>query len=160
MNIIEIFGHLGADAETRFTPSGQKVTTLRVACNTKRGGKEETLWWQVTLWGDSYDKILPYLKKGSAIIVVGEMSKPEIYTDKEGRTQVSLRMTAEFLRFSPFGRPDRPAGETQQSGYAGQTAGNLQMNSGGFSDGGFSAGSAGYAGAAVQQETEEDSMPF
>ena len=40
MNIIEIMGNLGADAETRFTPSGQKVTNLRIASSVRRGGKD------------------------------------------------------------------------------------------------------------------------
>jgi single-strand DNA-binding protein len=114
MIIIQIAGRLGRDAETRFTPSGQKVTTLTVATNVRKGGKDETVWWRVTIWGDRFDKIMPYLKKGSAVIVVGEMGKPEIWTDKEGRPQISLEITAEIVRFSPFGNPDRAAQEQQQ----------------------------------------------
>lgn len=117
MIIIEIAGHLGADPEVRYTPGGQKVTSIRVATNTRKSGKEETVWWRVTIWGDRFDKMMPYLKKGSAIIVIGEMSKPEIYTDKEGRPQVSLDITAEMIRFSPFGRTDRSG---QEQGAASQ----------------------------------------
>lgn len=111
MIIIEIAGHLGADPEARFTPGGQKVTTLRVATNTRRGGKDETVWWRVTIWGERFDKMMPYIKKGSAIIVVGEMGKPEIYTDKEGRPQVSLDLTAEMIRFNPFGKSEKSGQE-------------------------------------------------
>ncbi|MCK4934394.1 MAG: single-stranded DNA-binding protein [Simkaniaceae bacterium] len=108
MNHIMVAGHLGADPESRVTPSGQKVTTLRVAANQRRGGKEETIWWKITLWGDQFDKVLSYFKKGSSIIVYGEMSKPEIYTDREGNPQVSLNVTASQISFSPFGRTDKP----------------------------------------------------
>lgn len=114
MNIIEIMGHLGADPETRVTPSGQKVTSFRVATNVRKGGKEETVWYRVTIWGDRFDKMMPYLKKGSAIIVVGELGKPEIYTDREGKNQISLEITAEFIRFSPFGRSGGDKQNTQQ----------------------------------------------
>lgn len=114
MNFIQIAGHLGADVETRFTPSGQKVTTLRVATNSRRNGKEETIWWRVTLWGDRFDKMLPYLKKGTAIIVVGEIQKPEIYTDKMGQPQISLDITAEFIRFSPFGKGERSSNSNSE----------------------------------------------
>jgi single-strand DNA-binding protein len=107
MNVIQIAGHLGADVETRFTPDGQKVSTIRVATNIRRNGKDETIWWRVSLWGDRFDKMLPYLKKGSSIIVVGEVVRAEVYTDREGRQQVSLEVRAEFLRFSPFGKTDR-----------------------------------------------------
>lgn len=116
MNLLQIAGHLAADPETRFTPNGQKVTTFRTAVNGKKGGKEFTMWWRVTVWGEN--RLLPYLKKGSAVIVVGEMHKPEIYTDKEGRPQVSLEMTAEVVRFSPFGKGER-TGEQQQQGNMG-----------------------------------------
>jgi single-strand DNA-binding protein len=107
MNLVQIAGHLGADAETRFTPNGQKVTNLRVAVNSRRNNKDETIWWRVTIWGDRFDKLLPYLKKGSAVIIVGEMSKPEIYTDKDGNPQVTLNMTAEMIKFSPFGKSEK-----------------------------------------------------
>ena len=118
MIIVEIAGRLGRDAETRFTQSGQKVTTLTVATNVRKAGKDETVWWRVTIWGDRFDKMMPYLKKGSAVIVIGEMNKPEIWTDKEGRPQVSLEITAEIIRFSPFGNPDRPAQESPSGNYA------------------------------------------
>lgn len=114
MNLLQIAGHLGADAEERFTSTGKRVITLRVAAKTRQGGKEETNWWRVTIWGDRFDKMLPYLKKGSGVIVVGEMSKPETYVDKNGETQISLNMTAEMIKFSPFGRTDRAEGGGQQ----------------------------------------------
>lgn len=128
MIIVQIAGRLGKDAESRFTPSGQKVTTMTLATNIRKAGKDETVWWRVTVWGDRYDKMLPYLKKGAALIVVGEMSKPDIWTDKEGRPQVSLELTAEIIRFSPFGgngserspqdaNTANAANQTSQSGY-------------------------------------------
>ena len=106
MNQTTIAGHLGADPEVRFTSSNQKVTTLRVAAKTRKGSKEDTIWWKVTIWGEQFDKMITYLKKGSPIIVVGEMNKPEIFTDREGKPQVSMSLTASNLLFSPFGKPD------------------------------------------------------
>jgi single-strand DNA-binding protein len=118
MNQITIAGHLGADPEVRFTSSGQKVTTLRVAARARRSGKDETIWWKVTIWGEQFDKMIPYFKKGSPIIVVGELNKPEIFTDREGRPQVSMSITALNIMFSPFGRPDSqtPAEGSTESG--------------------------------------------
>lgn len=107
MNFIQIMGHLGADAVTRFTPSGQKVTNFNVATNVRRGGKDETVWYKVVIWGDRFDKMLPYVKKGTGIVVMGELGKPEVYTDKEGRTQITLEVTADTIRFSPFGKSEK-----------------------------------------------------
>ncbi len=120
MIVIQVAGRLGRDPESRFTASGQKVTSLSLATTIKRSGKEETVWWRITLWGDRFDKLLPHLKKGSALIVIGEMGRPpEIYTDKEGKQQVSLELTAEIVRFSPFGGgQERPAQQEHQQSQA------------------------------------------
>jgi len=105
MNLLTIAGNLGADPEVRFTTNGQKVTSFRVGT---RGRKADiTIWWRVTVWGDSFDKMISFLKKGSAVIVTGEMDKPEIFTDKEGKQHISLNLTASNIKFSPFGRSDR-----------------------------------------------------
>ncbi len=83
MNTLYLAGHLGADPEVRYTSSGQKVTLLRVAAKARRSGKDETIWWRVTIWGEQFDKMLAHLKKGSAVIVIGDLAKPEIYTDRD-----------------------------------------------------------------------------
>lgn len=106
MNLLTIAGNLGSDPEVRFTSSGQKVTTIRVAARSRRSGKDETIWWRVTIWGEHLDKMISFLKKGSSVIVVGEMSKPEIFNDRDGQPQVSLNLTASNVMFSPFGRPN------------------------------------------------------
>lgn len=115
MNHIFIAGHLGADPEVRFTSSGQKVTTLRVACNSRKSGKEETIWWKVTVWGEQFDKIIPYFKKGSPIMVAGDLAKPEIFNDREGKAQISLNITASNIMFSPFGKSEQKPGEMSQN---------------------------------------------
>ncbi len=107
MNQTTIAGHLGNDPEVRFTSSNKKVTTFRVAARARKSAKgEETIWWRVTIWGDLFDQMIPYFKKGSAIIVVGEMNKPEIFTDRDGKAQISLSLTAHNLQFNPFGKGD------------------------------------------------------
>lgn len=103
MILITVAGHLGSDPEVRYTPSNLKVTSFRVATNIKRGSKEKTVWWKITVWGDRFDKKMTYLKKGSAVLVVGEMGIPEIYTDKEGNPQISLEVIADSIQFNPFG---------------------------------------------------------
>lgn len=106
MNKITIAGHLGADPEVRFTSTGKKVTTLRVAARTRKGAQDDTIWWKVTIWDDQFDKMIPHFKKGSSIIVYGEVLKPEIFHDREGKPQISLEIRAIDLQFSPFGKPE------------------------------------------------------
>ena len=116
MNHLMVAGHLGADPEVRFTSGGQKVTTLRVAAKCRKGAnKDDTVWWRVSVWGEQFDKMMPYLKKGSAVMVMGELNKPEIFTDKEGRPQISMSMTATNLQFSPFGKGGESSSQSHSS---------------------------------------------
>lgn len=117
MNFLQIAGHVAADPEERFTQSGKKVTTFRMGTKSRKGGQDVTIWWRVTVWDDQFKNMMPHIKKGSALIAFGELQKPEIYTDREGKPQVSLEMTAVSLQFSPFGRP---AGQNSAAPNAGQ----------------------------------------
>jgi len=121
MNYSTLAGHLGSDPETRFTPSGRKVTSFRIAVRARKGGQDTTMWWRVTIWGESFDKMMPYLKKGSPVIVNGEIMPPEIYQNREGQPQVSLDITAHNISFSPFGR-GKGEGNNQGGGQGAQPA--------------------------------------
>lgn len=116
MNFIHIAGNLGADPEVRYTSSGKKVTNLKVASRSRRGknGEDITIWWRVTIWGEHFDKMISYLKKGSAVMVYGDVHKPEIFTDREGKPQVSMEITAAHLEFSPFGKSGGSTETSQQ----------------------------------------------
>ncbi len=155
MIIVEVAGHLGSDPEVRFTPSNQKVTSFRVATNIKRGDKEKTVWWKITCWGDRFDKRLVYLKKGSAVIVVGELGIPEIYTDKSGNQQISLEITAEIVNFSPFGKGTKSTSEgTAQGAEAGEMGAPSMAQSPSFKQ------PMGVMPGAGQANFAEDDIPF
>lgn len=110
MIFTQIAGRLGADPEVRFTPSGLKVTSLRVATNQRRNGEEVTVWISVSVWGDQFDKMMSYLKKGSAIIVNGRLKPPRVYNDKSGNPRAALEVNADNIQFSPFGKASEGEG--------------------------------------------------
>jgi single-strand DNA-binding protein len=154
VNFIHIAGNLGADPEVRFTSTGKKVTNLKVATRSRRGknNEEQTIWWRVTIWGEQFDKMVSFLKKGSAVMVYGDVHKPEIFTDREGKPQVSLDITAVHIEFSPFGKPGgSTAAEGQQAqGPVAETAPNPYMSQ-----------MPSKAGAPVGKgETFDDEVPF
>jgi len=150
MNTVQIMGHLGGDAEERRTSSGQKVSSFTVATNNRRGDKEETVWWRVTVWGDRFDRMMPYLKKGSAIIVTGELKKPEIWTGQDGQPRVTLEITAESIKFSPFGRGQSNQQEGQTAQPAAAAAAAPAFNS-----------PMSFGGNAEEQTTNsDDNIPF
>ena len=111
MFFVQVAGNLGKDPETRFTPSGQKVTSFSIACNMRKGKEDVTMWVRVTVWGDRFDKMISFFKKGSSVIVSGKMNPPSTYADKEGRTQVTVEVIAEMLEFSPFGKTQQQDGQ-------------------------------------------------
>ncbi len=158
MNFIQIAGFLGADAEERSTTKGKRVIHLRVATKVRQGGKDETIWWRANIWGDRFEKMLPYLKKGTPIVVLGELEKPTTYVDKNGVTQISLTVNAEIIRFSPFGRPEKEAGSSM-----GQAAGQPLQDP--FSHASMGEEMAGYgAGMKGQSSFDDgftgDDLPF
>lgn len=167
MNFIHIAGHLGADPETRFTSTGKKVTTLRVATRTRKGQHDDTIWWRVTIWGEQYDKMLPYLKKGSPVIVAGEVQKPEIFTDREGKPQISLDITAVHIQFSPFGKPGSGTAQegqvpSHQNSYSGSAGGHGTAAFGSSSEGSSNPyASPGHSPIAARGDTLDDNeVPF
>lgn len=160
MIIITVAGHLGSDPEVRFTPSNQKVTNFRVATTIKKGQKEKTVWWRITVWGDRFDKKISYLKKGSAVLVVGEMGIPEIYTDKEGNPQISLEVTADSIQFNPFGGGkggDKGGEKATASDFGGEKE-ESQMFA--YGQQAVSKGPSITAGAGQANFADDDTIPF
>ncbi len=155
MNHTMVAGHLGADPEVRFTKDGKKVTTLRVACNSRRSGQEETIWWRLTVWDNNFEKMMNYLKKGSAIIAFGEMQKPQVYNDRNGNPQVSLDLTVQQLSFPPFGK-GQSEGQTQQPMGGAQAA--PQPNA--FAAAASQPATPVYGSAPEPQNFSDDEIPF
>lgn len=96
-------GYLGADPEERMTSKGKRVVVLRLGVKSRIGTKDETVWCKCNVWHNRYDKMLPYLKKGSGVIVAGDISV-ESYMSKDGTPQSSLVISVDTIKFSPFGR--------------------------------------------------------
>ena len=117
MNKMIIAGHLGGEPEQRVMPDGKKVTNFSVAINVWQKGGEVTVWYRVACWGNQFDQILTHLKKGSAVIVMGNLKPPRIWTDKNGQPQVSLEVEAKSVEFPNFGRSQQSDQGAQASPY-------------------------------------------
>ncbi|MBF5051149.1 Single-stranded DNA-binding protein [Candidatus Clavichlamydia salmonicola] len=121
-------GYLGSDPEERFTANGKRVVVLRLAVKTRQSGKEETVWCKCNIWHDRFDNMLPYLKKGSALIVSGEIGV-DGYLSRDGSPQASLLITADTLKFNPFGKNDRsPSDATANVAPSTEKASHAMMN--------------------------------
>ncbi len=98
VNKVILIGHLGRDAETKFTPSQVAVTKFSVATNrrwkdqTSGEWKEETDWSNVVLWRQ--ENLGQYLTKGKQVYVEGRLSTRS-YEDKDGKKVWTTEVVAD-----------------------------------------------------------------
>lgn len=98
VNKVILVGHLGRDAETKFTPSGASVSKFSVATNRRwkdqQTGewKEETDWVNVVLWRQ--ENLATYLTRGKQVYVEGRI-QTRSYDDKDGKKQYFTEVVAD-----------------------------------------------------------------
>jgi len=98
VNKVILVGHLGKDAETKFTPGGASVSKFTIATNRRwkdqQTGewKEETDWHNVVLW--RAENLANYLTKGKQVYVEGRLHTRS-YDDKDGKKQYFTEVVAE-----------------------------------------------------------------
>lgn len=113
-------GRLGADADLRYTASGQAVTNMRLAIGRDykpKGGdewKERTLWLQCRLWGKLGERAAD-LKKGTAVFVSGELD-PDDYNDNDGKPVSKIQFNV--LHLEVLDRPRRGDASAGASAHA------------------------------------------
>ena len=111
VNKVILLGHLGKDAETKFTPSGVSVTKMTVATNRRwkdaqtGDWKDETDWHNVT--GFKMENYAQYLQKGKQVYVEGRL-QTRSYDDKDGKKLYYTEVIVDeiFLCGSGGGRGD------------------------------------------------------
>jgi single-strand DNA-binding protein len=120
---IIIVGNLGHDPEMRAAQNGNMVTSMNVASNrqyTNGAGEKvkETTWFRVSVWGAQAESCNTYLKKGSSVLVEGELKPdketggPRVYESK-GVHGANYEVTARTVRFlgGGSGQAQEPADE-------------------------------------------------
>jgi len=114
---LTLAGALGKPPEMRYTPSGDAVTSINIACGRKYKNKagelvEETAWFRVSVWGKQAEACNQYLVKGSKVLVIGRLSfdkdtgGPRLYDKKDGTKGSSFEVTAEEVIFLTKGNPE------------------------------------------------------
>ncbi len=98
VNKVILLGHLGRDAETRYTPAGVPVSNFTLATNRRwkdqQTGewKEETDWHNIVLWKS--ENVAPHLQKGKQIYVEGRL-QTRSWEDKEGNKRYTTEVVAD-----------------------------------------------------------------
>jgi single-strand DNA-binding protein len=103
VNKVIVVGNLGADPETRFLPSGEAVTNIRVATTDKWKDKasgemkEATEWHRISFFGRLAEIAGEYLKKGSQVYVEGSL-RTRKWQDKDGQDRYSTEIRADVMQ--------------------------------------------------------------
>ena len=98
VNKVILLGHLGKDAETRYTTAGAAVTNFTLATNRRwkdqQTGewKEETDWHNIVLWRS--ENISSYLTKGKQVYIEGRL-RTRSYDDKDGNKRYVTEVYAD-----------------------------------------------------------------
>ncbi len=101
LNRIQLIGYLGREPDSRFTPSGKRVThfSLGVTQRWKTGdeNRESTEWVNVEVWDRLAEICSEYLKKGSLVYVEGRI-KTDKYEDN-GSNRYFTKVVALQVQF-------------------------------------------------------------
>lgn len=131
VNKVIIVGNLGADPETRYLPSGDAVTNIRVATTDrykdKQSGemKEATEWHTITFFAKLAEIAGQYLRKGSQVYVEGSL-RTRKFTDKNGVEKYATDIRADSMQMlgsrQGMGAPSEDSGSGGGGGYAPRAA--------------------------------------
>jgi single-strand DNA-binding protein len=136
VNKVIIVGNLGADPETRYLPSGDAVTSIRVATTDRYKDKatgemrETTEWHSISFFAKLAEIAGQYLRKGSQVYVEGSL-RTRKYTDKNGVEKYATDIRADSMQM--LGSRQGMGGPSEDGG------------SGGGNGGGGGGGGGGYA---------------
>jgi len=120
LNSVLVSGRLTRDPEQRFTQKGQGVTSFDLAVNRRYKDavsgewKDNTVFVPVSVWGPMADRCKDKLRKGSPVLVEGNLVSSE-YADKSGQKRKILRINARRVQFLFFG-DGSDAGDSVSSG--------------------------------------------
>ena len=125
LNKILVIGNVGTDPEMHYTPSGNPVTSFRLATNrryTSSDGeqREETEWFTVTAWNQLAELVNQYVVKGRRVYAEGRL-KSDTWTGNDGQQRFRNEIVAStvlFLDRSGLVKEDAEHGQEAVSGEA------------------------------------------
>ncbi|WP_373379195.1 single-stranded DNA-binding protein [Cupriavidus nantongensis] len=176
VNKVILVGNLGADPETRYMPSGDAVTNLRLATTDrykdKQSGemKEATEWHRVAMFGKLAEIAAQYLRKGSSVYIEGRI-RTRKWQDQSGQDKYSTEIVADQMQMLGS-RQGGGGGGGDEGGYgAGGGGGGYQREAsgGGYGGGRGAQGGGGQQGGAARRpqqpasngfEDMDDDIPF
>jgi single-strand DNA-binding protein len=112
MNKVILYGNVGKDPESKVI-NQKTVTKFSLATNKSYSNAQgekvtDTSWHNIVLWGKVAETASKYVKKGSSIIIEGEISYRS-YENKEGQTVYITEIIGHNMHFTGSKPEDKPA---------------------------------------------------
>jgi len=103
LNKVMLIGNVGTDPEMRYTPSGNPVTSFRIATNrryTGSGGerREETEWFSIVVFGKQAESCNQFVTKGKQVYVEGRL-RTRNWEGQDGQKRISVEVIANRVLF-------------------------------------------------------------
>lgn len=100
MNKIHLMGRLTADPEITSTTSGTTIAKYTIAVDRRfvKEGQQKTDFFPCTSFGKQAEFAEKYLKKGTKVVISGEMRLDRVL--KEGKTLTYSKVSVEEIEFA------------------------------------------------------------
>jgi len=95
LNVVILLGRVTMDPDLRYTPSGAAVLGFRIAVDrawrdkTTDEWKREASFFQVNLWGQAAERLSKTMRKGSAVLVEGQL-RSRTWEGKDGEKHYAV----------------------------------------------------------------------
>ena len=112
LNVVLLLGRVTMDPDLRYTPSGAAVLGFRIAVDrvwrdkATDEWKREASFFQVNLWGQAAERLSKTMRKGSAVLVEGQL-RSRTWEGKDGEKRYvveihsSRTQVLDKLEFAP-----------------------------------------------------------
>lgn len=117
-----VIGRLWGEPEDRVTTTGKSLIVLTLSYQEKGTGKYQYI--RLCLWGDKFNKVVPFLKHGTTVFAQGVLLIDTYFSKSKGELVVSLSMNVDALQiiFNPFHKinkeektDDKPIIDTEET---------------------------------------------
>lgn len=98
MNKVMLTGRMTADPELKYTQSNIPVTQFNLAVERIKGNEKGVDYVPIVAWRKYAETICKYLRKGSKILVVGNLIQ-EVYERQDNSTVSAIKVLLETVEF-------------------------------------------------------------
>lgn len=113
LNKVMLIGNAGKDADLRYAANGNATANFSIAVNNRKRNQageweDHTEWFNVTIFGDTAERVSQYIKKGKPVYVEGRI-QTRTWDDQEGNKRTSVDVLANSIQLLGSRDEDEPA---------------------------------------------------